>query len=167
MAVAPADSGDADEYPAWFTAFLADRAVRKPSPHTIKAYRQDFAAIAALLAGNANRIGNLTPADITADRMRSAFATYADAHEPSSIRRCWPTWNPERDVPGVPRPGPGPVVASHKRIVMRGILSPRHTTAVDLPLRKGWPLGDGPEPNRPQRLPFRSELGRGSQLFTI
>jgi hypothetical protein len=82
----------------------------------IKAYRQDFAAIAALLAGNANRIGNLTPADITADRMRSAFATYADAHEPSSIRRCWPTWNPERDVPGVPRPGPGPVVASHKRI---------------------------------------------------
>ena len=77
MAVAPADSGDADEYPAWFTAFLADRAVRKPSPHTIKAYRQDFAAIAALLAGNANRIGNLTPADITTDRMRSAFATYA------------------------------------------------------------------------------------------
>jgi hypothetical protein len=33
-------------YPQWFSAFLADRAVRKPSPHTAKAYRQDFAAIA-------------------------------------------------------------------------------------------------------------------------
>jgi hypothetical protein len=73
MAVAPADSGDADEYPAWFTAFLADRAVHKPSPHTINAYRQDFAAIVALLAGNSNRIGNQTPADITADPTRSAL----------------------------------------------------------------------------------------------
>jgi hypothetical protein len=25
--------------------------------------------------------------------------------------------NPERDLSGVPRPGPGPVVASHKRIL--------------------------------------------------
>jgi site-specific recombinase XerC len=47
--------------------------VHKPSPHTINAYRQDFAAIVALLAGNSNRIGNQTPADITADRMRSAL----------------------------------------------------------------------------------------------
>ena len=34
------------DFPQWFSAFLADRAVRKPSPHTAKAYRQDFAAIA-------------------------------------------------------------------------------------------------------------------------
>ena len=27
------------------------RAIRKPSPHTAKAYRQDFAAIATLFAG--------------------------------------------------------------------------------------------------------------------
>ncbi|HQT96159.1 MAG TPA: hypothetical protein PK435_16145, partial [Thermoanaerobaculaceae bacterium] len=33
-------------YPGWFTDFLADCAIRKPSPHTMKAYRQDFEAIA-------------------------------------------------------------------------------------------------------------------------
>jgi integrase/recombinase XerC len=80
-------------YPQWFSAFLADRAVRKPSPHTAKAYRQDFAAIAELLAGARAQIGELTPAAITKEAMRAAFATYADTHEASSIRRCWSTWN--------------------------------------------------------------------------
>ena len=37
--------------PEWFAAFLADRGTRKPSAHTIKAYRQDFDAIATLIAG--------------------------------------------------------------------------------------------------------------------
>ena len=37
--------------PQWFAAFLADRGTRKPSAHTLKAYRQDFDAIAALIAG--------------------------------------------------------------------------------------------------------------------
>jgi hypothetical protein len=32
--------------PACFAAFLADRGTRKPSTHTVKAYRQDFDAIA-------------------------------------------------------------------------------------------------------------------------
>lgn len=33
----------------WFADFLIDRSPRKPSQHTMKAYRQDFAAIANLL----------------------------------------------------------------------------------------------------------------------
>lgn len=70
-------------YPQWFSAFLADRAVRKPSPHTAKTYRQDFAA----------RIAELTPATITKEAMRAAFAAYPDTHEPASIRRSWSTWN--------------------------------------------------------------------------
>ena len=37
--------------PEWFAAFLADRGTRKPSAHTLKAYRQDFDAIATLFAG--------------------------------------------------------------------------------------------------------------------
>ena len=41
--------------PQWFAAFLADRGTRKPSAHTIKAYRQDFDAIAALIVGGAKR----------------------------------------------------------------------------------------------------------------
>ena len=79
------------DYPQWFSAFLADRAVRKPSPHTAKAYRQDFGAIALLLAGDSTRIADLTPEAITKDAMRSAFAAYADTHEAASIRRCWST----------------------------------------------------------------------------
>lgn len=80
-------------YPQWFSAFLADRAVRKPSSHTAKAYRQDFAAIAELLAGDRAHIAALPPNVITKDAMRSAFAAYAATHEPASIRRCWSTWN--------------------------------------------------------------------------
>jgi hypothetical protein len=40
-----------DGRPAWFEAFLADRGTRKPSAHTMKAYRQDFDAIATLIVG--------------------------------------------------------------------------------------------------------------------
>lgn len=80
-------------YPDWFLAFLADRAIRKPSPHTIKAYRQDFVGIAALLADGPEHIGRLGPDAITKDAMRGAFAAYADTHEAASIRRCWSNWN--------------------------------------------------------------------------
>jgi hypothetical protein len=42
-------------FPQWFTQFLNDRQTRKPSAHTMKAYRQDFVAIAVL--GAASRAG--------------------------------------------------------------------------------------------------------------
>jgi site-specific recombinase XerD len=80
-------------FPHWFNAFLVDRGVRKPSPHTAKAYRQDFAAIAELLAGDRARIETLTPASITREALSAAFAAYAENHEAASIRRCWSTWN--------------------------------------------------------------------------
>jgi hypothetical protein len=48
-------------FPGWFTDFLADRAVRKPSPHTTKAYRQDFDAIATLLVGKADASPTFEP----------------------------------------------------------------------------------------------------------
>jgi integrase/recombinase XerC len=77
--------------PGWFVDFLDDRATRKPSAHTMAAYRQDFAAIAAQLA--ADRAGDIALAEVTKDHMRAAFAAYASTHEPASIRRCWSTWN--------------------------------------------------------------------------
>ena len=80
-------------YPQWFSEFLADRAVRKPSPHTAKAYRQDFASIAELLARDSAQIARLTPDDITKEAVRAAFAAYAETREPATIRRCWSTWN--------------------------------------------------------------------------
>jgi len=81
------------ERPDWFRAFLTDRATRKPSPHTLQAYRQDFDAIAADVAGGRECIASLSASDITKESMRQAFAAYADSHEAASIRRCWSTWN--------------------------------------------------------------------------
>ena len=57
----------------------------------MKAYRQDFIAIASLITdGDPAR---LAVTDITKDSMRSALAAYARDHEASSIRRCSSTWN--------------------------------------------------------------------------
>lgn len=79
--------------PEWFTAFLADRGTRKPSAHTLKAYRQDFDAIATLVAGDASAVVRMPLANITTESMRTAFAQYAETHEAASIQRCWSTWN--------------------------------------------------------------------------
>jgi integrase/recombinase XerC len=81
------------ERPAWFRAFLTDRATRKPSPHTLQAYRQDFDAIARIVADDPQQISALTPRSITKDSMRQPFAAYAESHEAASIRRGWSTWN--------------------------------------------------------------------------
>jgi integrase/recombinase XerC len=57
----------------------------------MKAYRQDFTAIATLVTGG--NPARLAIIDITKDSMRAAFAAYARDHEAASIRRCWSTWN--------------------------------------------------------------------------
>ena len=90
----PKSASPADEHrPEWFEQFLADRGTRKPSAHTLKAYRQDFDAIAALLAEDTPDRVRLPLAIIDTEAMRSAFAEYARTHEAASIRRCWSTWN--------------------------------------------------------------------------
>ncbi|OBJ87776.1 MULTISPECIES: tyrosine-type recombinase/integrase [Mycobacterium] len=81
------------ERPEWFRAFLADRSTRKPSPHTVDAYRCDFDAIAVVLAGGPQQLAALDCVAITKDTMRQAFAVFAASREPASIRRCWSTWN--------------------------------------------------------------------------
>ncbi|AFM20257.1 site-specific recombinase XerD (plasmid) [Mycolicibacterium chubuense NBB4] len=73
--------------------FLADRAVRKPSSHTTKAYRQDFEAIAILIAGTGEDVVNHSADAVSKDNVRAAFAAYASTHSVASIRRCWSTWN--------------------------------------------------------------------------
>jgi integrase/recombinase XerC len=84
-------AAEVDPFPGWFTNFLNDRQTRKPSAHTMKAYRQDFIAIARLVTdGDPSR---LVVTDITRESMRTAFAGYARDHEAASIRRCWSTWN--------------------------------------------------------------------------
>lgn len=89
----PQQHSSAIAYPNWFTDFLADRAIRKPSEHTAKAYRQDFDAIAGLVAGRTDRIGALRTTELNVDNLRAGFADYAETHSAASIRRCWSTWN--------------------------------------------------------------------------
>jgi site-specific recombinase XerC len=85
-------SPPASAYPGWFDEFLAERAIRKPSPHTAKAYRQDFEAIATLVAGTGEDLPRLPATELTKHSLRAAFAAYAETHSAASIRRCWSTW---------------------------------------------------------------------------
>lgn len=89
----PAASRTDNDRPEWFRAFLADRTTRKPSPHTVDAYRRDFDAIATVLAGGPEHLATLDCTAITKDAMRQAFAVFAASRESASIRRCWSTWN--------------------------------------------------------------------------
>ena len=59
----------------------------------LKAYRQDFDAIAILIAGDAQGLSRMSPGDIVTHTVRSAFAQYAKTHEAATIQRCWSTWN--------------------------------------------------------------------------
>jgi hypothetical protein len=85
------DAPEVDPFPEWFTAFLHHRQTRKPSAHTVKAYRHDFLAIAILITNGDP--AHMDVVDITKDSMRAAFAAYAHDHEAASFRRCWSTWN--------------------------------------------------------------------------
>lgn len=78
----------------WFEEFLVYRSTAKPSPNTLRAYRQDYRAVADSLAHAAGTSPQLlTPDVIDKATMRSAFAEFADTRQPASIRRCWSTWN--------------------------------------------------------------------------
>lgn len=77
-----------------FEAFLVHRSTAKPSPHTVKAYRQDFDAIAKrLAAADGTSVDQLGYDVVAKDKMRVVFADFADTHSAASIRRCWSTWN--------------------------------------------------------------------------
>ena len=61
-------------FPEWFSQFLNDRQTRKPSAHTMKAYRQDFIAIATLVTNGDP--AQLAATDMTKESPRAAFAAY-------------------------------------------------------------------------------------------
>ncbi|KAB1941500.1 tyrosine-type recombinase/integrase [Micromonospora sp. ALFpr18c] len=76
--------------------FLTARATRKPSPHTLAAYRRDLYAVAALVAdGDATPLplDELSITDLSPRVLRSAFARFAAPRAPASVHRAWSTWN--------------------------------------------------------------------------
>jgi integrase/recombinase XerC len=79
--------------PDWFAAFPAERGTRKPSQHTMKAYRQDFDAIAAIIAGSKGDLAAMSLGNIMTEVMRGAFAQFAETQGAASVQRYWTTWN--------------------------------------------------------------------------
>ncbi|HEX9999450.1 MAG TPA: tyrosine-type recombinase/integrase [Actinoplanes sp.] len=86
--------------------FLTARAVRKPSVHTLHAYRRDLQLIVDLLGPQPVTLGDLSPR-----ALRAAFARFAGVRAPASVARAWSSWNAfftflvvEQVVPGNPMP---------------------------------------------------------------
>lgn len=85
--------------------WLRAREVPGPSPATVRAWKGDLAVMAEIIVTSVGRslpasspdlmsrwMGVLTPADLTADVVVAAFATYGANHAPASLRRCRSTW---------------------------------------------------------------------------
>jgi site-specific recombinase XerD len=110
--------------------FLTARATRKPSPHTLAAYRRDLHAVAALIvtddAATPLPLDELSITGISPRVMRAAFALFAAPRAAASVHRAWSTWNsfftflvadgvvagnpmPAVDRPRAPLPQPKPL----------------------------------------------------------
>jgi site-specific recombinase XerD len=129
--------------------FLAARAVRKPSVHTLQAYRRDLELIAGLMETEPVTLGDLSPR-----LLRSAFARFAAERSPASVARAWSSWNAfctflvtEQIMPGNPMPGVDkPKLPTHSPKPLRGDDTPeRLLDAVSRPddrQRDPWPERD-------------------------
>jgi integrase/recombinase XerC len=125
--------------------FLAARAVRKPSVHTLQAYRRDLTLILALLPD---------PEDLSPRSLRAAFARFAKDRAPASVYRAWSTWNSfftflvtEGIVAGNPMPAVDkPRVAAPSPKPLRGEDTPERLLAAvsgkDERQRDPWPERD-------------------------
>jgi integrase/recombinase XerC len=71
--------------------FLAARAARKSSAHTLAAYKRDLGLILGLLTEQLGREPEL--ADLSPRLLRSAFGRFAAGRAPASVYRCWSSWN--------------------------------------------------------------------------
>ncbi|MGX6606560.1 site-specific integrase [Micromonosporaceae bacterium Da 78-11] len=68
--------------------YLGARAVRKPSVHTLEAYRRDLGLIVGLIGDESVTLRDLSPR-----ALRAAFAVFAKDRAPASIARAWSSWN--------------------------------------------------------------------------
>jgi site-specific recombinase XerD len=75
-----------------FAEFEVARRSAKPSPHSERAARSDFAVIHRFLQESAGA-DDVSVDEVTPRRLRLAFACFAETHAAASIARCWSTWN--------------------------------------------------------------------------
>jgi integrase/recombinase XerC len=128
--------------------FLAARAVRKPSVHTLQAYRRDLGLIVGLMGEH------VTLSDLSPRSLRGAFALFAADRAPASVARCWSSWNAfftflvtEQVVPGNPMSAVDkPRPAGHSPKPLRGEDTPERlldaVSRTDERQRDPWPERD-------------------------
>ncbi|MEV4640140.1 tyrosine-type recombinase/integrase [Actinoplanes sp. NPDC049548] len=128
--------------------FLAARAVRKPSEHTLLAYRRDLNAILRII-GEGVTLGDLSPR-----ALRAAFAEFAAGRAPASVYRAWSSWNSffgflvvDGVVAGNPMPAVGkPRMATPSPKPLRGEDTPEQlleaVNHADERQRDPWPERD-------------------------
>lgn len=138
--------------------FLADRAARKPSPHTLQAYRRDLVAVLRLTGETLDPAPpdwtDIPLAAIGQRQLRAAFARFAAPRSPASVHRAWSTWNSffnflvaEGTVAGNPMPAVGrPRAAQPLPKPLRGEQTPEVLLAAaahrDDRQRDPWPERD-------------------------
>ncbi|MFF5077717.1 tyrosine-type recombinase/integrase [Actinoplanes sp. NPDC000266] len=129
--------------------FLAARATRKPSVHTLKAYERDLGSIVGLIGDGEVTLGDLSPR-----ALRAAFAKFAGDRAPASVARAWSSWNAfftflvtEQVVAGNPMSAVDkPRLAAHSPKPLRGQDTPEQlldaVSRADDRQRDPWPERD-------------------------
>ena len=129
--------------------FLAARATRKPSVHTLQAYRRDLGLIVALIDAEPVTLGDLSPRSL-----RGAFAKFAAVRAPASVSRAWSSWNAfftflvtEQVLPGNPMSAVDkPRMAGYSPKPLRGEDTPEQLLSAvsqrDERQRDPWPERD-------------------------
>ncbi|GLY03009.1 tyrosine-type recombinase/integrase [Actinoplanes sp. NBRC 101535] len=107
--------------------FLTARAARKPSVHTLSAYRRDLHLVVQLAEP-----APLTVSDLSPRVLRGAFARFAADRAPASVSRAWSSWN-----------------AFFTFLVVEGVVAGNPMPAVDRP--RQVPLS--PKPLRGEETP--------------
>jgi integrase/recombinase XerC len=128
--------------------FLAARATRKPSVHTLEAYRRDLRAVLDLVGDD------VTLSDLSPRSLRGAFARFAASRAPASVGRAWSSWNAfftflvtEGVLPGNPMSGVDkPRQAAYSPKPLRGEDTPEQllsaVRSADERQRDPWPERD-------------------------
>src|SRR4051812_12540702 len=129
--------------------FLAARATRKPSTHTLEAYRRDLTSIVELVGPDVVTLGDLSPRSL-----RGAFARFAGSRAPASVARAWSSWNAfftflvtEQLLPGNPMSAiDKPRLPAHSPKPLRGEDTPEQLLSAvsqsDERQRDPWPERD-------------------------
>lgn len=74
--------------------YLQTLGIRKPSPHTLAAYRRDLEGVGRRVAAHVGAdLATLQLSQLTKANLRAGFASWAADHAAASIRRAWSAWN--------------------------------------------------------------------------